>query len=168
MYFNSQKQNSKSIQPFISILTLSVLSALTLLQPKTACSQSSKQKSDGAIIEMVFTSDAHYAITRKGFRGDSNVNSHIVNTAMISQMNNLSKLKLPADSGVDAGNGINHIDYVIEGGDIANRMEKPFQSAAASWAQFETDYLKGIKLKDGQGKPVKFLIVPGNHDISNA
>jgi predicted MPP superfamily phosphohydrolase len=168
MYFNSQKQNSKSIQPFISILTLSVLSALTLLQPKTACSQSSKQKSDGAIIEMVFTSDAHYAITRKGFRGDSNVNSHIVNTAMISQMNNLSKLKLPADSGVDAGNGINHIDYVIEGGDIANRMEKPYQSASASWAQFETDYLKGIELKDQQRKPVKFFIVPGNHDISNA
>lgn len=35
------------------------------------------------IINMVFSSDAHYGISRTKFRGDSNVSSHIVNAAMI-------------------------------------------------------------------------------------
>lgn len=119
-------------------------------------------------IEILFTSDAHFGITRKAFRGDSNVKSSVVNTAMISQMNALPGQSFPADGGVKAGQTINGIDYLIEGGDIANRMEIPIQSAAASWAQFETAYMGGIKLKGNNGEPLKFLIVPGNHDISNA
>jgi predicted MPP superfamily phosphohydrolase len=142
-------------------------SFVLLLIPGAAICQSA-QNGSNAPIEIVFTSDAHYAITRKAFRGDSNVNSHIVNTAMISQINSLPTLNLPADNGVSAGNNIGYIDYLIEGGDIANRMEIPYQSAAASWAQFETDYFNGIKLKDQQHKPVKFFVIPGNHDITNA
>jgi len=136
-----------------------------LLIPVTAFCQQDSKTGD---IEMIFTSDAHYAITRKDFRGGTNVNSHIVNTAMIKQINALPGTTFPADSGINAGKKINSIDYVIEGGDIANRMEIPYQSAAASWAQFDTDYIHGIKLTGHQNEPVQFFVVPGNHDISNA
>jgi hypothetical protein len=127
------------------------------------------QKTGGSpVINMVFTSDAHYGITREKFRGDTNVTGHRVNIAMVSEINTLPALILPADGGVNAGNRTGGIDYLIEGGDIANRMEIPIQSAAASWAQFETDYISGSKLKGHNGKPAQFLIIPGNHDISNA
>lgn len=120
------------------------------------------------VVNMVFTSDAHYGLTRPTFRGDTNVNGHNVNGAMIMQMGTLPNLVLRADSGVNSGNKVGGIDYLVQGGDIANRMEGGVQTAAASWAQFETDYLHNHKLKGHNGKPVKVLMVPGNHDISNA
>lgn len=126
------------------------------------------QDNNASTIEMIFTSDAHFGITRKAFRGDSNVISDRVNKAMIAQMNSLPALTFPADNGVDAGKKISAIDYLIEGGDIANRMEIPIQSAAKSWAQFSEAYFKGIKLNGHDGQPTRFLIVPGNHDITNA
>ena len=126
------------------------------------------QDKNASTIEMIFTSDAHFGITRKAFRGDTNVISDRVNKAMIAQMNNLPGLTFPADDGVNAGKKISAIDYLIEGGDIANRMEIPIQSAAASWAQFSDAYFKGVKLDGHDGRPTQFLIVPGNHDISNA
>jgi len=131
-----------------------------LLSPKAAFSQT---------IQMVFTSDAHYGITREKFRGDTAVAGHVVNVAMIKQINTLPYLTLPVDSGINAGKTVGGIDYLIEGGDIANRMEIPIQSAAASWAQFAGDYLNGgIILKGQNGKPTQFFLIPGNHDISNA
>ena len=117
---------------------------------------------------MVFTSDAHYGIMRKKFRGDSNVSSHTVNAAMIRQINTIPTLTLPGDSGINAGNAAGGVDFLIEGGDIANRMEIPIQSAAASWKQFETDYMRNVTLKGHSGHAPKLLLVPGNHDISNA
>lgn len=120
------------------------------------------------LLQIVFTSDAHYGITRKKFRGDTNVAAHVVNLAMIQKINNLPGTRFPDDKGVDAGKKIKTIDYVIEGGDIANRMEIPHQSATISWAQFDTDYVKGIKLKNRLGAKTQLLIVPGNHDITNA
>ncbi|MDB4904075.1 MAG: hypothetical protein JWQ63_3356 [Mucilaginibacter sp.] len=161
MLVNTPKQ-------FFFFKTCILISSFVLLLIPGAAICQSAQNSSNAPIEIVFTSDAHYAITRKAFRGDTNVNSHIVNTTMISQINNLPTLNLPADNGVGAGNNIGYIDYLIEGGDIANRMEIPYQSAAASWAQFETDYFSGITLKDQQHKPIKFFVIPGNHDITNA
>jgi len=119
-------------------------------------------------IQMVFTSDAHFGITREKFRGDTSVAGYVVNKALVSQINTVPSLTLPADGGVDAGNLVKTVDYVIEGGDIANRMEIPIQSAAASWAQFETDYIHGLKLSGNDSKPAKLLMIPGNHDISNA
>jgi len=150
-----------------AFIKLALLVVLAVTSSGTAFCQVDN-KNDAATIEMIFTSDAHYAITRKAFRGDTNVNSHTVNAAMISEMNNLPSLNFPADGGVNSGKNIGSIDYLIEGGDIANRMENGWQSAAASWAQFETDYIGGIKLKGHKSEPLKFLIVPGNHDISNA
>jgi hypothetical protein len=117
---------------------------------------------------MLFSSDAHYGINRAKFRGDSNVSSHVVNAAMIQQMNSITALTLPQDGGIKSGKKVGYVDYVVQTGDIANRMEAPIQSAAASWAQFETDYMHLITLKAHDGKQAKLLLVPGNHDISNA
>lgn len=122
----------------------------------------------GQIIQIVFTSDAHYGITRPQFRGDTNVTGHVVNSALVKAINTLPAITLPADNGINAGNVVGGIDYVIEGGDIANRMEIPIQSAAISWSQFEADYIKGLTIKGHNGRPAILLMVPGNHDISNA
>jgi hypothetical protein len=167
MHFSSSKKHSETKESLSAAFGFAWLSVLMALMPGAAFCQQ-KQNSKAATIEIIFTSDAHYAITRKAFRGDTNVNSHIVNTTMISQMNALPGLTFPADGGINAGKKINAVDYFIEGGDIANRMQIPYQSAAASWAQFETDYINGVKLKDHQHKPVQFFVVPGNHDITNA
>lgn len=126
------------------------------------------QTSNGPVINMIFTSDAHYGITRNKFRGDTDVNSHIVNAAMIRQMNTIPNVMLPADGGVNADKVVGPVDYMIQTGDIANRMEIPIQSAAASWAQFEADYLHSLTLKGRDGRTAKLLLAPGNHDISNA
>ena len=119
-------------------------------------------------MQLVFTSDAHYGISRKEFRGDSNVAAHVVNQAMIQKINHLPGTPFPNDKGVDAGKPIRAIDYVIEGGDIANRMEIPDQSDATSWRQFCSDYINGLKVTNHYGKRTGLLIVPGNHDITNA
>ncbi|MDO3626875.1 metallophosphoesterase [Mucilaginibacter sp. BT774] len=87
---------------------------------------------------------------------------------MIQQMNSMPYLTLPTDKGIKSGRKVGYIDFVVQTGDIANRMEAPVQSAASSWAQFEMDYLQSIKLKGHNGKPAKLLLAPGNHDISNA
>lgn len=119
------------------------------------------------VINFVFTSDAHYGLTR-AFRGDTGVVSHLVNAAMISEINGLPGQTLPTDNGVGAGKPVGPIDYLIQTGDITNRQEIPIQSAAASWGQFETDYMHGLNLTGHNGKPAQLLLAPGNHDISNA
>jgi predicted MPP superfamily phosphohydrolase len=130
---------------------------------------SAQKKTDSSgILQIVFTSDAHYGIERKSFRGNDTVDGHRVNAEMIKEINTLPNIMLPADGGVNAGKNAGAIDYVIEGGDIANRMEIPHHSAAISWGQFEKDYIKGISLKNHLGQPAQLLIVPGNHDISDA
>src|SRR5476649_163603 len=76
-------------------------------------------------INMVFTSDAHYALTRKNFQGDTNVSAKTVNAAMIKKINTIPGLVLPADGGMRSGKKVGAVDYVIQTGDIANRMEPP-------------------------------------------
>ncbi|GGB25399.1 metallophosphoesterase family protein [Puia dinghuensis] len=119
-------------------------------------------------IQIVFTSDIHYGITRVAFDGASKVPSHVVNVRMIAAMNTLPGLRLPADQGVRAGEVVGPIDYLMITGDIANREEPPAQSAAASWNQFNQDYDQGLTLKDHRGRPLEYLLVPGNHDLSDA
>ncbi len=125
-------------------------------------------KSQPGIINLVFTSDAHYGITRQKFRGDTNVPGYRINAAMVKQMNTIPGITLPADGGINAGNDVGPVDYLVETGDIANRMEIPIQSAAASWSQFENDYMHSISLKGHDGRSAALLLAPGNHDISNA
>ncbi|WEK21045.1 MAG: metallophosphoesterase [Candidatus Pedobacter colombiensis] len=121
-----------------------------------------------AVLNFIYTSDAHYGITRSDFRGAKNVSGHTVNSAMIAAINELPKLKLPADNGANSGNVVGGIEYLIEGGDIANRMEIPIQSATASWKEFESDYVDHLNLKQHNGSQTELLLIPGNHDISNA
>lgn len=120
-------------------------------------------------VQFVFTSDAHYGITRAAFQGASNVDAHIVNAAMVAKMNTLPNLTLPDDGGVNAGKKIGSVDYVIEAGDIANRMETSasVQPAATSWEQFRLDYVNNITLKNKNNEKAELLMVPGNHDVSN-
>jgi hypothetical protein len=120
------------------------------------------------VIQIVYTSDVHFGITRHTFDGDSNVSSNLVNARMVAKINGLPALWLPGDKGVHAGQKVGPVDYVMISGDIANRQETPIQSDAASWDQFRHDYLEGITLKDHQGLPAGFLLVAGNHDVSNA
>lgn len=124
------------------------------------------------ILQFIYTSDQHFGITRKSFRGASNVDATIVNQAMVDQINKLPETTLPSDGGVNAGKVIGAIDFVVSTGDIANRREKASgsagQSAAASWAQFETIYINGLTVKNSAGTKAPLFVTPGNHDISNA
>jgi hypothetical protein len=123
-------------------------------------------------IQFVFTSDAHYGLTRETFQGGSNVGAHAVNAAMIAKMNTLPGVAFPNDGGLRASERIGAVDFVAEGGDIANRQEMaesgPIQPAARSWAQFKMDYLDALHLFNRTGAQTPVYIVPGNHDVSNA
>lgn len=94
-----------------------------------------------APIRIVFTSDVHYGLKRH-FRGVDNVSSKEVNAAQIAAIKSLGK-----------------IDAIIITGDIANRQEPPVQSATASWKEFCDTY---------GSLHIPLLLVPGNHDVSNA
>ena len=120
------------------------------------------------VIQIIYTSDVHFGITRPAFDGDSNVRSEVVNARLVSTMNALPSLPLPPDKGVNAGQKVGPIDYIMISGDIANRQEAPIQSAAMSWGQFHKDYLQGINLHDHLGHSTGFLLVAGNHDVSDA
>lgn len=141
----------------IVLLTLTFCSGLYAQQPDT-----------NGILQLVYTSDAHFGITRKKFRGADSVPSVIVNRAMIAQINALPDVVLPNDGGVNSGNKVGGIDYLAQTGDITNRQEIPLPSATQSWAQFDEVYLKGLNTLGHQQRPTGFLIVPGNHDVSNA
>jgi len=124
------------------------------------------------VVQFVFTADAHYGLTRAVFRGGVNVDAGIVNAAMVRQINSLTSRTLPQDGGVRAGEPVGPVDFLVEGGDVANRSEileaGAIQSAAASWAQFKADYLDGLTLADRNGRRAQLYVVPGNHDVSNA
>ena len=120
------------------------------------------------LVQLIFTSDSHFGIKRLAFQGDSNVYANVVNAAMVAKMNTLPSAKLPEDQGVNSGNLIGNIDYLLNTGDIANREEVGIQNAATSWSQFKTVYLEGVTLKNSANQPTKILLLPGNHDISNA
>ena len=119
------------------------------------CVASTAGKPDAAV-RFVVTADAHYGISRPAFRGGTNVGAQTVNRALVSAMN---RLGVP-------------VDFVAEAGDIANRQEgvgaDAIQSASTSWGQFEHDYIEGVTLRDRAGRRTPILVVPGNHESSNA
>ena len=125
-----------------------------------------------AQIQMIYTSDSHYGITRANFQGAATVDAHIVNAALVAKMNQMPGVMFPSDNGLYAGQAIGAIDYVINTGDIANRQEgtstSAIQSAATSWVQFANDYINGITLKNKKNQNTTLLLAPGNHDVSNA
>ena len=123
-------------------------------------------------LQFIFTSDAHYGITRPAFQGRTNVDGHTVNRAMVAKMNALPGVSFPTDGGLGAGQPVGPIDFLAEGGDIANREEADgtaaIQSATASWTQFMTDYVYGLTVTDHSGSRAPVYMVPGNHDVTNA
>ncbi len=122
--------------------------------------------------QFVFTSDAHYGITRSALDGSgAKVTAQVVNQVLVSAMNTLPTVTLPCDdAGVQACEPVGAVDFIAENGDIANRMEAAsnIQSAATSWAQFESDYINGLTLKNRNNSTAPIFIVPGNHDATNA
>ena len=128
--------------------------------------------------QFVFTSDAHYGIKRPTagiFNGYSS--GFQVNGAMVSVINTISDVTtLCNDGSLNACQKVGAIDFVVEGGDISNRSEgtnRPatpttYQNAATTWAQFKTDYIDGLTLRDKTGSQSPLYIMPGNHDVSNA
>jgi hypothetical protein len=108
-----------------------------------------------APVRFVFTADAHYGVTRSHFRGHDRVDARVVNAAMVEAINQLGPL-----------------DFVAQGGDLANRQEVtelgPIQSAATSWAQFSHDYIDGLRVTTTAGRRTPLYVVPGNHEVSNA
>ena len=109
-------------------------------------------------IRFVFISDLHYGLMRE-FRGHE-ATADEVNRVLAAVVRALPEQNFPDDGGLGAGERIGKLDFVVCGGDIANRMESGVQSAAASWAQFARTWL-------APGMPPMWLL-PGNHDISNA
>ena len=124
------------------------------------------------VVQIVYTSDQHYGISRKAFRGRKQVPATEVNAALVASINKLPGLVLPPDGGVMAGKPVEWIDYVISTGDIANRMEgsreKAPMTATECWNVFMEQYGKGLAVKDRKGQPAELLAVPGNHDMTNA
>jgi hypothetical protein len=106
-------------------------------------------------IRFAFTSDAHYGLTRAHFRGRDQVDAQAVNAAL-----------------VDAINQAGPLDFVVQGGDLANRQEDselgPIQRSAVSWAQFSHDYVDGLTATTTAGRKAPLYLVPGNHEVSNA
>jgi hypothetical protein len=124
-------------------------------------------------VQFLFTSDSHYGLTRAAFRGGANVAAHVVNAALVAAMNDVPAATFPKDGGIGGGEPIGAIDFVVNGGDIANREEQTsegatVQPAATSWAEFEADYERGLTVRDAEGQRSPLYAVPGNHDVSNA
>lgn len=123
-------------------------------------------------LHLVYTSDQHYGITRKTFRGQENASATNVNAAMVQAINSLPGMMFPNDGGVDAGKKVGWADVVISTGDIANRMEgtdpQAVATAAQCWNTFNEQYTKQLSLTNGKGKAPLLLVVPGNHDVTNA
>src|SRR5215475_7717736 len=80
------------------------------------------QATQATQVQFIFTADSHYGLTRS-FRGQNNVAAHVVNAAMVAQMNKLPSANFPADGGLRASGPVGPIDFVVDGGDIANRAE---------------------------------------------
>src|SRR5262245_1775982 len=123
-------------------------------------------------LQFVVTSDAHYGLTRAAFRGRANVDAHVVNVALVSQLNALPETRFPQDGGLNAGRRIGAIDFLVEAGDVTNRAEHTdeltVQPASVSWAQFVADYVDGVHLRDQSGAAAPVFVVAGNHEASNA
>lgn len=119
--------------------------------------------------QFIYTSDSHYGISRSTAIANGATAAQPVNQALVATINALPSVALPCDGGVNAcATAVNTIDFIANTGDIANRMEGTIQSAAASWAQFNSDYILGLNVKDKNSAKAQLFLTPGNHDVSNA
>jgi hypothetical protein len=119
-------------------------------------------------LQLIWCSDTHFGLTKQYFRKDSNVTAAQVNAAMIEQMNRIPMTSIPLDNGSGGSKKIGGIEAVIITGDLCNRQEIGIQSASISWKQFEDDYMIKLHLLKNDSSKSDLLLIPGNHDISNA
>lgn len=123
-------------------------------------------------LQFVFTSDSHFGLSRKAFRGRANVDAAVVNEALVATVNALPAAVLPKDGGIGGGAAVGPIDFLANAGDIANRAEmgdiEQIQPASVSWSEFQRVYVQGVKVQDHSGQAAPVFVVPGNHDVSNA
>jgi hypothetical protein len=148
----------------IAIFSLLILLAISCKKDSTVDTPIS------SVIQFVYSSDAHFGITRSNFQGATNVNSAVVNAKMVEKINSLPTLTIPSDNGVNSGKVVGGIDYFINTGDFANREESSssIQSASISWGQFTSTYISGLTLKNSSNVKTPVLLIAGNHDVSNA
>jgi len=144
------------------------ISVLLLLSILFFDSKSIYAQGKDSIIQFVFTSDVHFGLTKENFRGQKNVSAAAVNKAMVNEINQLTTKTFPLDNGVQSNKSIKNLDAIVITGDIANRMEIGIQSATKSWNEFSSVFLDGLKIKKTSNEKSDLLIVPGNHDMSNA
>jgi hypothetical protein len=109
-------------------------------------------------IHFIFTSDVHFGLTKQEFRGKQQVPAIDINKSMVQAMNQIS-----ANQKLVGG-----MDALIITGDIANRMENGVQTATKSWNQFKEVFIDSNRMQKANGTKSDLLIVPGNHDMSNA
>ena len=153
----------------LSIPGISIF-ALLLLLAFSCKKDSAVETPTSPVIQFVYSSDAHFGITRATFQGGTNVNASVVNAKLVEKINSLQALTIPADNGVNAGKVVGGIDYFINTGDFANREESAssVQSASISWGQFSSTYINGLTLKTNSNAKTPVLLAAGNHDVSNA
>lgn len=132
------------------------------------CLSALSGRAQDSILQIAFTSDVHYGITRPHFRKADSVPSAVANKAMVTAIDRLPSQWLPADSGIAAGSKVGYLDALVVTGDIANREEKGIQCADVSWMQFKNDYIGDLTTKDRDHLPTALWLTAGNHDVSNA
>jgi len=163
-----KKINNRIRKQTISIAGISIFSLLIFLA--VSCKKDSTVETPtSSVIQFVYSSDAHFGITRPTFQGAINVNSSVVNAKLVEKINSLPALTIPADNGVNAGKVVSGIDYFINTGDFSNREESSssIQSATISWGQFSSTYINGLTLKNSSNVKTPVLLIAGNHDITN-
>ena len=111
------------------------------------------------LVQFVYTSDQHYGITRKAFRGLDKVSSREVNAAMVQAIITLPGISLPEDGGVRAGQPVQWADAVISTGDIANRMEgtdeRLIPSATECWTCSRSSISTAFRSRTVRGRLLK-------------
>lgn len=154
------------------VVATAAVAVLAAPEPGTQFPAPGTRRSAPGTVQFVFTSDAHYGLTRLEFRGHANVNARAVNGALVAAVNTLPTARFPADGGLGAGDAVGAIDFLAEGGDVANREEVidgvAIQPAAQSWREFVADYVDRLATTDRTGAKTPVFVVPGNHDASDA
>lgn len=141
--------------------TISRLATISLLFFFLIASASAKE------IHFIHVSDLHYGLFRD-FRGQKHVPTYQVVETMIDRINALPQDTFPRDGGVGEGKVIGYVNFIVNTGDIANRMEKGIQTAHTSWQQYMGDWSQRLTLKTRDEHPIPIYLLPGNHDASNA
>lgn len=140
---------------------------LSLILLCVQCSDIIAQQGNERYIQFIYASDSHYGLFRE-FRGNPRVSSGEVNQAMLKSIQQVQQTIFPEDGGVRSGELAGGMDFVVNTGEIANRMEEGVQTAAASWEEFEAGWIQSLTVCKADSTKAPLYLLPGNHDVSNA